>query len=160
MRPFLSRVFFIEISDAFQRLFKTLEQPAINLHHVELINHSINWENIMKILISLVAASSVALSLASVAQADTAGVGRTVKVQFDGNDVNKDPAPLYRRIKQAAARVCSQFDSTRSLAMQGILAHCMQLAIDDAVVQVDRPVFTAYAQTQQVESKGVRLASR
>jgi UrcA family protein len=113
----------------------------------------------MKNLISLIAAAGFALSLSTLAQADSAVFGRSETIRFADLDVNKDPAALYLRIKHAAGNVCSPLDSTRSVGTKRVYAYCMQLAIDDAVAQIDRPAFTAYVLTQDSDASRVRLAS-
>jgi UrcA family protein len=114
----------------------------------------------MKNLITLIAAAGITLSLSTLAQADGARFAPLEKVQFSNLDLNQNPAVVYRRIKLAAANVCSRFDSDRSLSVKQVHANCMQLAIDDAVAQVDQPAFTAFAQTQEVGQSPVRFASR
>jgi UrcA family protein len=114
----------------------------------------------MKNLITLIAAAGMALSLSSLAQADSAVSGRLETVQFADLDLNQNPAALYSRIKHAAANVCSSLDSTRSVSMKQVYANCMQLAVNDAVAQVHQPAFTAYAQTQEIGQSPIRFASR
>jgi UrcA family protein len=113
----------------------------------------------MKNLISLIAAAGFALSLSTLAHADSAVSGRSETIRFADLDLNKDPAAMYVRIKRAAGNVCSSLDSTRSVGMKRVHADCVQLAIDDAVAQIDRPAFTAYVLTQGGGESRVRLAS-
>jgi len=103
----------------------------------------------MKNLSSLLAAAGMTLSLCSLVHAGP-GIGRSEKVGFADLDVNQqtDAAILYRRIQQAAAHVCSDFDFPR-LFMQRTYADCRQLAIEDAVARINRPTLSALARSQE-----------
>jgi UrcA family protein len=103
----------------------------------------------MKNLSSLLAAAGMTLSLCSLVHAGP-GIGRSEKVSFADLDVNQqtDAAILYRRIQQAAAHVCADFDFPRHF-MQRTYADCRQLAIEDAVARVNRPILSALARSQE-----------
>jgi UrcA family protein len=113
----------------------------------------------MKNLLPLVAAAVMALSLCTIVQAAPVGLVLFEKVRFADLDINQDAdaAILFRRIQRAAGRVCDSLGST-TLFMRRAYIDCRQLAIDDAVAQVNRPTFSAYARTQGSTPKRMRQA--
>jgi UrcA family protein len=114
----------------------------------------------MKNLLPLVAAAVMALSLCTIVQAAPVGLVLFEKVRFADLDINQDAdaAILFRRIQRAAGRVCDSLGST-TLFMRRAYIDCRQLAIDDAVAQVNHPTFSAYARTQGSTPKRIRLAA-
>jgi UrcA family protein len=87
-------------------------------------------------------------------------LGAVEKVRFADLDINQDADAviLFRRIQRAAGRVCDSLGST-TLFVQHAYADCRRLAIDDAVAQVNRPTFSAYARTQGNTPKRIQLAA-
>jgi UrcA family protein len=104
----------------------------------------------MKNLLSVLAAAGMTLSLCSFVHAGPAGMGRSERVRFADLDINNqaDAVILYQRIQRAAAHVCGSFDAPRPF-MQRAFAECQQLAIDDAVARINRPILSAHARSQE-----------
>jgi UrcA family protein len=83
----------------------------------------------------------------TIAQADSAFEPRSVTVRFADIDTTnpQGAAALYRRLKSAAASVCQDLEPGRELArVQGYI-NCVQTALSNAIVKVDRPALSLYA---------------
>ena len=100
---------------------------------------------------------AAALTLFSVAHAQS--TVESVTVKFADLDLNTDQgdAALYRRLTVAARRACWQFPGaaeplpiSRQKQLEARHATCVQQAIDGAVAQINRPVFTSYVASQQM----------
>ena len=72
---------------------------------------------------------------------------RSVTVRFADLDTTnaQGAAVLYRRIQSAAESVCRDLEPGRELAWRRVYTNCIQTAIGNAVVKVDRPAVTTYA---------------
>lgn len=69
---------------------------------------------------------------------------------------------LYRRIHQAARKVCASLDVSQSVAplsMAEAYKSCFAKAVSGAVAQIDNPQFTAYV-VGKISSPTINLASR
>jgi len=118
----------------------------------------------MKNLNILVAAATFATCSVTIAQADVAFEPRSVTVRFADLDTasTQGAAVLYRRLKTAAESVCRDLEPGKELARMRAYANCMQTALSNAVVKVDRPAVTAYAVAHGVpmaDSK-IRIAGK
>jgi UrcA family protein len=85
---------------------------------------------------------------ASVASAQAAPFGDPPQVVVQYRDLRLekmgDVKELYRRIRYAAARVCTDFDSIRP-ALRNKFNACREKAIEEAVAKVDSaPLLMAY----------------
>jgi len=119
-------------------------------------------ENAMKNLNILVAAATIATCSATIAQADGAFEPRSVTVRFADLDTAGAPgaAVLYRRLHSAAESVCRDLEPGQELARRRVYANCIQAALSNAIVKIDRPAVTTYAVAHGVpvgESK-IRIA--
>jgi UrcA family protein len=102
----------------------------------------------MKNLTTIVATTIIgACGLYSSAQADTLLEPPAVTVHFEDLNINntRDAETLYKRIQAAAAVVCREFGTTRSMVLFGRYASCMHSAVGVAVARVNRPLVTEYA---------------
>jgi UrcA family protein len=85
-------------------------------------------------------------ALAAASKAPAAGDVNQTTVPFD--DLNLDRpagvAVLYRRIRDAAERVCGDPQRTGSRIFSASWGSCVTQAVDRAVVALDRPALTAY----------------
>lgn len=101
----------------------------------------------MKNLNILVAAATIAICGATIAQADGAFVPRSVTVRFADLDTAsaQGAAVLYRRLQSAAESVCRDLEPGQELARRRVYANCIQTALGNAIVKVDRPAVTTYA---------------
>jgi len=101
----------------------------------------------MKNLNILVAAATFATCSATIAQADSAFEPRAVTVRFADLDTASahGAAVLYRRLQSAAESVCVDLEPGRELARRRVYADCVQTALSNAIVKVDRPAVTTYA---------------
>jgi len=115
----------------------------------------------MKNSIILVAIAAVVCS-ATIAKADASFEPRSVTVQFADLDADntQGAASLYRRLKSAAASVCRDLDPGRQLARARAYTDCLQTALGNAIVAVDRPSLTAYAAAHGVATAdaAIRIA--
>jgi UrcA family protein len=102
----------------------------------------------MKTLTTIVATTVIgACGLYSSAQADTLLEPPAVTVHFEDLNINnaRGAATLYERIQGAAAVVCREFGTTRSMMLFGRYVGCMHSAIGGAVARVNQPLVTEYA---------------
>ena len=102
----------------------------------------------MKNLTTFVAATVIsACGLYTSARADTLLEPPTVTVHFEDLDINSTPgaAALYKRIQGAAAFVCNDLGSSRSLVYLGRYKTCVHGAVSVAVARINRPAMTEYA---------------
>jgi UrcA family protein len=117
----------------------------------------------MKSLNTLTAATAViACALCTSARADSILEQRSVTVHYD--DLNPNSARgaevLYQRIKAAAASVCIDLGSTRSLALLSRYSSCVHGAISVAVAHVNRPSVTGYAAARGVVPAGPPIKAK
>ena len=99
----------------------------------------------MKSLTTL--AAIAACGLCTSVWADTILEPRSVTVHFEDLDINSAPgaATLYNRIRAAAAFVCNDLGSSRSLVYLGRYKTCVHGAVSVAVARINRPAMTEYA---------------
>jgi UrcA family protein len=99
----------------------------------------------MKSLTTL--AAIAACGLCTSVWADTILEPRSVTVHFEDLDINSAPGAvtLYNRIRAAAAFVCNDLGTSRSLAYLGRYKTCVHGAVSGAVARVNRPAVTEYA---------------
>jgi UrcA family protein len=88
-------------------------------------------------------------------KAPAAGDVNQTTIHFD--DLNLDrpagAAVLYRRIRDAAERVCGDPQRTGSRILSASWGSCVAQAVDRAVVALDRPALTAYHRGHTTPSK-------
>lgn len=108
----------------------------------------------MKNFTTLIAAATFAALGVSIAQADTTFGPRSVTVRFADLDMtnSQGAAVLFRRIKGAAESVCRDLESGRDLGLIHRHANCVNLALGNAIVKIDRPAVTAYAAAHGVST--------
>jgi UrcA family protein len=102
----------------------------------------------MNNLITLAAIAALSTFALSVAKADTDPGRRSVTVQFADLDATnvQGVAALYRRVKSAAKNVCRELEPDLGLNRSPQLyTHCVQEALENALVEIDHPALTAYA---------------
>jgi len=101
----------------------------------------------MKNLNILVAAATFATCSVTIAQANDAFEPRSVTVRFADLDTAsaQGAAVLYRRLETAAQSVCQDLEPGRELPRMWAYANCIQTALSNAIVKLDRPAVTAYA---------------
>jgi UrcA family protein len=101
----------------------------------------------MKSLPTFFAVATFAACSLTIARADTTFEPRAVTVRFADLDVNDThgAAVLFQRITSAAKIVCQDLGSDRQLARMIVYANCVNKAIGNAVVKLDRPAVTDYA---------------
>ncbi len=101
----------------------------------------------MKNLTALIAVTTFAVCNFTIARADTAFEPRRATVHFADLDTStaQGAAVLYQRVKSAAESVCKDLQPGRQLALMQPYASCVQLALGNAIVKIDRPAVTAYA---------------
>ena len=99
----------------------------------------------MKSLTTL--AAIAACGLCTSVWADSILEPRSVTVHFEDLDINSTPgaAVLYKRIRSAAAFVCNDLGTSRSLAYLARYKTCVHGAVGGAVARVNRPAVTEYA---------------
>jgi UrcA family protein len=102
----------------------------------------------MKSLTTL--AAIAACGLCTSVWADTILEPRSVTVHFEDLDINSAPgaAALYKRIRSAAAFVCNDLGTSRSLVYLGRYKTCVHGAVSGAVGRINRPAVTEYAVAQ------------
>ena len=108
----------------------------------------------MKSLITLVTAATLAAGAFTTAQADTSNEFRTETVRFADLDTShaEGAARLYKRTRFAAERVCRNLDPARASSLMAPYQACVQLALSNAIAEIDQPAVSAYA-----ASRGVAL---
>ncbi len=82
------------------------------------------------------------------------GVARSVVVHFGDLDTASwsGAAALYTRLNRAAHEVCQELEPHGQLLLRRLYSSCLEFAISNAVVAVDRPVLTKYAAAQGMKS--------
>jgi UrcA family protein len=114
----------------------------------------------MKNLTTIVATTIIgACGLYSSAQADTLLEPPAVTVHFEDLNIDnaRGAATLYKRIQAAAAVVCREFGTTRSMVLFGRYAGCMHSAVGVAVARVNRPRVTEYAAAHGVAPADISM---
>jgi UrcA family protein len=102
----------------------------------------------MKNLTTFVAATVLSsCGVLSSAHADTLLDPPSVTVHFEDLNINntQGAGTLYKRIRAAAAVVCREFGTTRSMILFGRYAGCVHSAVGVAVARVNHPLVTEYA---------------
>ena len=101
----------------------------------------------MKSLTTLAATAIAACGVCTSVWADSILEPRSVTVHFEDLDINNTPgaAALYQRIRAAAAFVCNDLGTSRSLAYLGRYKTCVHGAVSGAVARINRPAVTEYA---------------
>jgi UrcA family protein len=98
----------------------------------------------MKNFFTVVSIIVLGFATANVANADPQAP-KTLTVQF--GDLNLDNAQgvaaLFKRIKNAARNVCSEFEG-RTLTHKRLYADCVDTALSTAIARVDRPALSRY----------------
>jgi UrcA family protein len=116
----------------------------------------------MKNLTTMIAVASFALSIGTIAHADTVSDVRseTVKYADLNTSVDQGAAALYHRLTSAAKTVCRDLEPGRRLGLMGPYDRCVHNALSNAVADVDRPAVTAYAAERGVvpESSSIKIA--
>lgn len=102
----------------------------------------------MKNLTILIVAAAFITGSVAVAHADGVADPRSLTVHY----ADLDPASiagaavLYRRLESAARSVCRDLEPGKELARGPAYAECLRNALGNAVVNVDFPAVTAYAE--------------
>lgn len=101
----------------------------------------------MKMFNKILAASMVASSIAmlpSLAAAGDAPVTGQVKVTYDESKLSSEAgvASLYRELSAASRKACASLDG-REFRRRAAFDACYELALSNAVVQVNRTAVTA-----------------
>jgi UrcA family protein len=117
----------------------------------------------MKNLTTMIAVASFALSMGTIAHADSAGEFRSVTVKYADVNTASDQgaAVLFHRLTNAAKNVCRDLEPGRSLGVMRAYNSCIQTALSNAVADVDRPAVSAYAVSRGIvaaESSPVKIA--
>ncbi len=110
----------------------------------------------MNKLSTLVFATCAALSLVSMsASARDEIVTKSEVVRFGDLNLSSDAGvrALYKRIRQAARKVCSQANDSVHLEQRNFRA-CQDKAVADAVGKVNRPSLTAMHRSQNPRPLG------
>jgi UrcA family protein len=112
----------------------------------------------MKTFTTLTAAVVLGVVSMNTAIADTQF--RSVTVQYGDLDLNRaeSTATLYKRIKSAAADLCSAVDG-RMLTQQLAFSRCVRGALDHAVASADIPALSQYASTQHGSKPTIKSAT-
>jgi UrcA family protein len=117
----------------------------------------------MKNLTTMIAVASCALSIGTIARADSTLEVRSETVKY--SDLNtadaQGAAALYHRLANAAKNVCRELEPARSLELVRPYESCIHNAISNAVAGVDRPAVSAYAVARGVvpaESSPIKIA--
>jgi UrcA family protein len=117
----------------------------------------------MKNLTTMIAVASFALSIGTIARADSTAEFRSETVKY--SDLNttdvQGAAALYQRLANAAKNVCRELEPGRSLGLMRPYNTCVHNAISNAVADVDRPAVSAYAAARGVvpaESSPIKIA--
>jgi UrcA family protein len=108
------------------------------------------WLGAVAVLVSTLWLAAVVLVPAAAA----AGELHSITVKFADLDLNRaaDVKVLYRRINLAAEDACGEKELTGSHVVLPSWRRCVELAIDQAVVQLDRPALNAYHQQLTADS--------
>ncbi len=106
-----------------------------------------------KLIVTL--ASCCALGAFTASHADEAAAPRSVVVHFGDLDTAtwSGAATLYARLNGAAHEVCQDLEPRGQLPLRRVYKSCLQSAIANAVLAVDRPVLTRYATARGVMSR-------
>jgi UrcA family protein len=117
----------------------------------------------MKNLTTMIAVASFALSIGTIAHADSAYQVRSETVKYADIDTASDPgaAALFHRLTIAAKSVCRDLEPGRLLVLMSAYDNCIQKALGSAVADVDRPAVSAYAASRGVvaaESGSIKIA--
>lgn len=106
----------------------------------------------MKNLTTLAASILAAWGVCTSVWADTLLEPRSVTVHFEDLDINSTPgvATLYKRIRSAAAFVCNDLGTSRSLVYLGRYKTCVHGAVSVAVARINRTPVTEYAAAQGI----------
>jgi len=116
----------------------------------------------MKNLTTFIAVASFALSICTIARADSVSDLRSETVKYaDLNTANVEGAAvLYQRLRNAAKTVCRDLEPGRSLGLMRPYADCVHSALSNAITSVDRPAVTAYAAARGIgmESTAIKIA--
>jgi len=116
----------------------------------------------MKNLTTFIAVASFALSICTIARADSVYQVRSETVKFaDLNTANAEgAAALYHRLNSAAKSVCRDLAPDRQLGQMRSYANCVHVALSNAIADVDRPAVTAYATARGIvtESAAIKIA--
>ena len=87
-----------------------------------------------------------------------AGQTVSISVRYADLDLSRpaDVKTLYQRIRHAADRACGERELTGSHTVIPSWKHCVTDAVDNAVIQLDRPALSAYHRehTTDVARKG------
>jgi UrcA family protein len=113
----------------------------------------------MKNLTTFIAVASFALSISTIARADSIPEFRSETVKYaDLNTANVEGAAvLYKRLVNAAKSVCRDMEPGRSLGLMRPYHQCVQVALSNAITDVDRPAVTAYATAHGVVSESATI---
>jgi UrcA family protein len=105
-------------------------------------------KNLTTFAVTVIAAWGVCASV----WADTILEPRSVTVHFEDLDINSTPGvtALYKRIGAAAAFVCNDLGTSRSLAYLARYKTCVHGAVSGAVARINRPAVTEYAAARGV----------
>jgi UrcA family protein len=117
----------------------------------------------MKNLTTMIAVASFALSIGTIARADSTNELRSQTVKYaDLNTTSvQGAAVLYHRLMNAAKSVCRDLEPGRSLGLMGPYDSCVHKALSNAVADIDRPAVSAYAAARGVvpaESNPIKIA--
>jgi len=115
-------------------------QPIAAANAHKLIAQEIAMKNLFTVASIIV----FGFAAANVANADPQ-VPQTLTVQFGDLDLSKPKGvdALFKRIKNAARDVCSEFEG-RTLSKKRLHAECVDTALSTAVTRVDRPLLSQY----------------
>ncbi len=107
---------------------------------------------------ALTAAACLALSTAYAGT--DAGEAPQITVKYGDLDLSRAEGAtvLFQRIRSAAAKTCDQFNS-REVGVRAKFTSCMDHAIADAVLHVDRPALLQVYNEKTGRSLAPRLAS-
>src|ERR1044071_5030504 len=91
------------------------------------------------------AATSLALAITAPAFADPNTAVESVRVMYPDLDLNtsRGTKNLYRRLKSAAQDVCGSLYDIEFLAEMRKVERCQQTAMENAVMEVNKPKLTA-----------------
>jgi UrcA family protein len=103
----------------------------------------------------VILASCCALGTFTASHADDGAAPRSVIVHFGDLDTATwaGAARLYERLDGAAREVCQDLEPHGQLPLRHLYKSCLQFAISEAVLAVDRPVLTRYATARGVMSR-------
>jgi UrcA family protein len=113
----------------------------------------------MKQMIALAAIAMLAQGHITLAEAASlpqrAARTQTVRLADLDATTGVGAAVLYQRLAHAAENVCRDLEPSRQLSRMAAYTRCVQDAVGDAIVTIDRPAVTAYA-----AKRGVPLAAK